>query len=90
MSGDPMLTGYLGYRFVGKRAGDTGNNFDLDAQHIVDARVGLKIDQTEFYVFGENLIGDRLEQQGAHMTANINSVLVSRGRTIGLGITTRF
>ncbi|GLR54164.1 TonB-dependent receptor [Shinella yambaruensis] len=90
MSGDPMLTGYLGYRFVGKRAGDTGNNFDLDAQHIIDARVGLKIDQTEFYVFGENLIGDRLEQQGAHMTANINSVLVSRGRTIGLGITTRF
>ena len=90
IAGDPELTGYLGYRFVGKRAGDTGNNFELEAQHVVDARLGLKINETEFYVFGENLAGDLLEQQGANMTANINSVLVSRGRTVGLGITTKF
>ncbi len=90
MSGDPELSGYLGYRYVGERAGDTGNKFELDAQHVVDARVGLKIDQTEFYVFGENLIGERLEQQGANMTGSINSVLVSRGRTIGIGVTAKF
>lgn len=90
IAGNPELSGYLGYRYVDKRAGDTGNNFELDAQHVVDARVGLKINQTEFYVFGENLIGEKLEQQGANMTGSINSVLVSRGRTIGVGITSRF
>ncbi|MGF9564869.1 TonB-dependent receptor [Neorhizobium sp. JUb45] len=90
MSSDPELSGYLGYRYVGKRAGDTGNNFELDAQHVVDARIGLTIDQTEFYVFGENLVGERLEQQGANMTGSINSVLVSRGRTIGIGMTAKF
>lgn len=84
------LSSWLGYRFVGQREGDTANAFRLREQHLIDARVGLKIRDTEVYVFGENLIGDLPEQQGAHLTTGIDSVLVSRGRTIGLGITTRF
>lgn len=85
-----QLSTYLGYRYVGEREGDTDNAFQLDAQHVVDARIGLKVRDTEFYVFGENLVGELLEQQGAHMTTGVNSVVVSRGRTVGLGMTVRF
>lgn len=85
-----QLSTYLGYRYVGKREGDTANAFELDAQHVVDARVGLKVEDTEFYVFGENLIGDFLEQQGAFMTTGVESVVVSRGRTVGVGMTVKF
>jgi iron complex outermembrane recepter protein len=85
-----QLSTYLGYRYVGKREGDTANAFELDAQHVVDARVGLKVKATEFYVFGENLIGDLLEQQGAFMATGVESVVVSRGRTIGVGMTVKF
>lgn len=85
-----QLSTYLGYRYVGKREGDTANAFELDAQHVVDARVGLKVKDTEFYVFGENLIGDLLEQQGAFMTTGVESVVVSRGRTVGVGMTVKF
>ncbi|WP_188583850.1 TonB-dependent receptor [Azorhizobium oxalatiphilum] len=84
------LNGYLAYRYVGERAGDTANTFDLDPQHIIDARLGVKTGRMEVYAYGENLVGELLEQQGANMTGSINSVLVSRGRVLGLGVATTF
>jgi iron complex outermembrane recepter protein len=87
---DAKFSTQVAYRYVGEREGDTANAFQLDAQHVVDAKVGLKVKGTEFYVFGENLIGDLLEQQGAFMTTGVQSVVVSRGRTVGLGMTVKF
>ena len=90
ISGDPQLSGTLAYHYVGKRQADTANSFELREQHVLDARVGLQVNETEFYVFGKNLIGDLLEQQGAHIVAGVDSVVVSRGRTVGIGVTTKF
>lgn len=84
------LAGYVAYRYIGERAGDVGNNFDLDPLHIIDARLGVKVDKVEVYAFGQNLVGELLEQQGANMTGSINSVVVSRGRVLGLGLTSVF
>ncbi|MGU3497048.1 TonB-dependent receptor [Xanthobacteraceae bacterium A53D] len=84
------LAGYLAYRYVGERPADTANTFDLAPQNIIDARIGVKSGKTEVYAYGENLVGELLEQQGANMTGSINSVVVSRGRVLGLGVSTVF
>jgi iron complex outermembrane receptor protein len=87
---DAEFSGSVAYRYVGERSADVGNSFDLDAQHIVDAKLGLKFDNVEFYAFGENLIGDLLEQQGALVFQGVNLVVPSRGRTLGLGLSMTF
>lgn len=87
---DARLAGYLSWNHVGKRAVDVNNNFDLDAQNVVNARLSLIRGNTEFYVFGENLLDEPLEQQGSQIAPGVQSVVTSRGRTIGIGLTMRF
>lgn len=81
-----IISGFVGYRYTGRREADFANSFKLDAQNVIDAQVGIVIGDAEFYVFGDNLIGDRLEQQGNLLGPGAENVLVSRGRTIGAGM----
>ena len=89
-NGDFDIMASVGYRFTGARPAEVSNSFELDPQHVVDARLGVAMGPFEVYAFGENLIGDELEQQGVDIAPGIRNVLVSRGRTAGVGVSMRF
>ncbi|MEM9629864.1 MAG: TonB-dependent receptor [Pseudomonadota bacterium] len=84
------LTGLVSWRYVSERPVDPNNSFDLDAQNLIDARLGLKNNNFELYLFGENLLDQQLEQQGSLIAPGVQSVVVSRGRTLGIGLTATF
>ena len=90
LGSDQDLNAFVGYRYTGARAAEVADTFDLDAQHILDARVGLTLGAVDIYAFGENLIGDELEQQGVVIAPGIFSVLPGRGRTMGVGVSLQF
>jgi len=85
------LNARIGYRYVGERAADPQNNFDLDAYHKVDARIGLDIGNGEIYLWGDNLLDERYDLYGYYMTSMVPTIKPfhigwpSMGRTIGVG-----
>ena len=87
---DALFRGLVTYRHMGSRSVDPSNNYDLAEMNIVDARLSLTKGNIEFYIFGENLLDKKLEQQGSQPAPGTNSVTVSRGRTVGLGLTVNF
>ena len=87
---DQNLSAFVGYSYTGSRAAEVTDSFDLDAQHVIDARVGLNLGSVEVYAFGENLLGDALEQQGVVIAPGVFSVLPARGRTVGVGARLQF
>ncbi|AWB07844.1 hypothetical protein A6A40_22570 (plasmid) [Azospirillum humicireducens] len=90
LGSDSELTASVAYRFVGKREADTANNFKLDAQNILDARLGVTVRNVTVYAFGENVLKETVDQQGSNIAPGVNSVVPSRGRTVGLGLSTTF
>ena len=90
LDGDFDVTASVGYRFTGARPAEVSNTFELDPQHVLDARLGVAMGPLEVYAFGENLVGDELEQQGIELIPGVRSVLVSRGRTVGMGVSLQF
>lgn len=90
-AGASTFNARIGYRYVGKRAADPQNNFELDAYHKVDARIGLGIGNGEVYVWGDNLLDERYDHYGYYMISMVSTIAPftvgwpSMGRTIGLG-----
>ena len=84
------LSAFFGYSHTGPRAAEVTDSFQLDAQHVLDARVGLSLGSVDVYAFGENLLGDVLEQQGVVIAPGVFSVLPARGRTVGVGVSLQF
>ena len=84
------VSGTVLWRYVSERAVDPANSFDLEAANIINARLSLTNGNTEYYVFGENLLDEPLEQQGSLLAPGVASVVVGRGRTLGVGVTMRF
>ena len=80
----------VSYRYVGERPADVANSFDLEAQSILDLRAGVETGDFSAFVFGTNLIGEELEGQGVQIAPGVRNVLVSRGRTVGVGASVRF
>ena len=87
---DTRLGGRLSWNHVSERPVDVNNSFDLDAQNVVNARLDLSRGASEIYIFAENLLDEQLEQQGSLIAPGVESVVRSRGRTIGIGYTQRF
>ncbi|MEM8958513.1 MAG: TonB-dependent receptor [Pseudomonadota bacterium] len=79
------IAGFIGYRYQSERPVDVANSFDLNATHLIDAQLGLSTESWRVYAFVENLLDETIEQQGAAITPSVQSVLTSRGRTVGLG-----
>ena len=90
LASDQDLNAFVGYSYTGSRPADVSDSFDLDAQHIIDARVGVTLGSVDVYAFGENLLGDVLEQQGVAIGPGVFSVLPARGRTVGVGVGLQF
>lgn len=87
---DADIFGLVQYQYVGERAADVGNNFDLDAYQVLNARVGLEFEHFDIYAFGQNLTDDRPEYIGLFYGPGAAAVTVGHGRVVGIGAQLRF
>lgn len=81
----------LQYQYIGRRAADVNNSFDLNAYEIVNAKIGWKSpsNDLEIYAFGRNILNKRYEVFGAS-TFGAQVVTVGDGRIVGIGLTKYF
>lgn len=77
------------YQFIGSRAADVGDNFELDSYGVVNARIGLDFDHLDVYLFGQNLSDARPQYIGLNYGPGASAVTVGAGRVFGAGITLR-
>ncbi|WP_245488492.1 TonB-dependent receptor [Mesorhizobium sp. Pch-S] len=77
------------YQYVGARAADIKNSFDLAPYGILNGRIGWEGDKTGIYAFGHNLLDKRYEVTGG-MSGREQVIRPGLGRTIGVGATVRF
>ncbi|MDQ8732306.1 TonB-dependent receptor domain-containing protein [Bradyrhizobium sp. LHD-71] len=78
------------YQFVGTRAADVANTFDLPSYGIVNGKLGWKGQNFGAYVFANNLFDERYEAFGQSFGPTTQSVRVDQGRLIGAGATAQF
>jgi iron complex outermembrane receptor protein len=88
LAGDLFYRGV--YQFVGKRAADVANSFDLPSYSVVNGRVGWKRENFDAYVFANNLFDERYQVFGQSFGPTTQSVRVGQGRIVGVGATAKF
>jgi iron complex outermembrane recepter protein len=86
----PQLNTALSYRYLGRRAVDPQNHFDLPANRKIDLRIGIELAKAEFYAWGDNLLDEPNELYGYYYAPGISTGMTSRGRTLGVGINYQF
>lgn len=84
------LFGFGTYQFVDARAVDVGDNFDLDAYHLVNGKLGLEFEKFDIYTFANDLLDERPQLSGGYFGPGAETVYVSPGRIIGAGAKVRF
>jgi iron complex outermembrane receptor protein len=84
----PLMT--LTHQYVGKRAADVANSFDLPSYHNVDLRIGASFGATQLYVFARNLFDADQYVNGVQYGPGIAAASLGRGRIAGLGLTATF
>jgi iron complex outermembrane receptor protein len=87
---DPSLEASATYRRLGRRSADPQNHFDLDAYRKLDLRIGVASGGTGFFVWGDNLLNQRHELYGYFYAPGVSAGMVSRGRTLGFGMSHEF
>lgn len=78
------------YQFVGRRAADVGNNYNLDSYGLANARIGWDGDSAAFYAFANNIFDKRYDAIGTYYGPGVEAVTVGLGRTIGVGASFKF
>lgn len=81
----PVLNTRLSYQYVGARAADAQNHFDLGGYRKVDMRIGVVSGNTEVYVYGNNLLDEQYNLYGYYFTPTVTAGAPARGRTFGVG-----
>jgi len=88
------LTGRLkasvAWQYLGRRAVDVRNSFNLPGYGIVNARIGWQQGNWEIYSFAWNVFDKQYVVAGQAWTPTVSSVRVGQPRIIGLGATVRF
>jgi iron complex outermembrane receptor protein len=90
---DSQLVGRVGYNYIGGRFTDAGNWGELDAAHLVSARLGVDWGKGEAYVFGENLLDQKYMTVNQYFNGPPPTVFgasYARGQVIGIGASVRF
>jgi len=86
----PRLNANLSYQYVGKRAADPQNSFDLGDYHKIDARIGIANKDVEVYVWGRNLLDKHYDLYGYSAAPSVTYGAPSFGRTLGVGVNVYF
>jgi iron complex outermembrane receptor protein len=87
---DTSVFGLAQHQYVGARAADVGNNFDLDAYHMVNLKLGLEFETFDIYLFGQNLTDARPQYIGLYYGPGAEAVTFGHGRVVGIGAQARF
>lgn len=78
------------YRYIGSRKADVQNNFGLKPYNKLDARISVKGDNAEVYVWGDNLLNKTYDLWGYYIPAMFpdgpDATIGSPGRGITLGV----
>lgn len=83
MDGD--FTASAVYQYVGTREADVQNSFKLNAYQLINSQIGFEHAGNRFYVFGRNLTDERPEFFGSAFSSTARSVMIGRGRILGVG-----
>lgn len=77
-------------RYIGSRKADVQNNFGLKPYNKLDARISVKGDNAEVYVWGDNLLNKTYDLWGYYIPAMFpdgpDATIGSPGRGITLGV----
>ncbi|MGH1418948.1 MAG: TonB-dependent receptor [Hyphomicrobiaceae bacterium] len=78
--------GNIGWEYVGDRPADVANSFFLNSYQIINGRAGIELSKgLQFYVFGKNILDETPRLSGVFVPPNVEAVVPSRGRIVGLG-----
>lgn len=77
------------WQYVGSRAVDVRNSFDLAAYSVVNLRFGWTYRNWTLYGFAENLFDRRYVVAGQGWAPGVGSVRVGQPRVVGIGLTTQ-
>jgi iron complex outermembrane receptor protein len=88
LSAAPLLT--LTHQYVGERAADVTNSFDLQSYHNVDLRLGASFKATQLYLFARNLFESDQYINGVQYGPGIAAASMGRDRIAGTGLTVTF
>lgn len=86
----PGLVVDVRHRYLGRRAVDPQNHFDLPANRKLDARVALSLGRAEVFLWGDNLLDERNHLYGYYYGPGVSTGMVTRGRTFGAGASYRY
>lgn len=86
----PVFKAQLAYRYVGKRAADPQNHFDLRGYGKLDARIGVSTGRMETYLWVDNLTNQQYDLYGFYGAPNVTYGAPSRGRSGGVGASFQF
>lgn len=84
------LKASLAWQYVGKRAVDVKESFDLPGYGVLNARIGWLQGDWEIYAFAWNLLDKQYLVGGQAWMPGVSSVRVGQPRIVGLGATARF
>jgi iron complex outermembrane receptor protein len=84
------LKAAVAWQYVGKRAADVKESFELPGYGIVNARLGWEHGKWEVYAFASNLFDKQYLVAGQAWTPDVSSVRVGQPRVVGVGATIRF
>lgn len=79
----PFLT--LTHQYMGERAVDVADSFDLEAYHNVDFRLGAAFGSLEVFAFARNLLDETQEINGVLFGPGVEASALGRPRILGLG-----
>jgi len=84
------LKAALAWQYVGRRAADVKESFELPGYGVVNARIGWQHGRWEIYAFAWNLLDKQYLVAGQAWTTGVSSVRLGQPRVVGIGATLRF